>query len=143
MAKSTDVTTRAISRNELADLQSFDEAVNLVQKVVGSIYNAGDVLGDGFVVANKDALIDVKFLILSYTFSQGDYGPMVVARIMTERNEKLVLVDGSSGIYDQMRQAEEKGFTSGLLVSGLNKSSYTYEDDNGDQKPAHTFYLNV
>lgn len=141
--KSTDV-VRALSTEKLAELSSFDQAVALVNAELGSVLNASELLGDGFVVADKAALVGVPFIILDVKFAAGDYGQMVIARVMTQTNQKLVLVDGSTGVYAQLKAAADKNFSAGLFVlGGLTRSDYTYTHDNGEDTPAHTYYLAV
>jgi hypothetical protein len=56
--------------------------------------------------------------------------------------QRLVLSDGSAGIYRQLRETTQRTgkTTSMVVVNGLRVSQYTVEVEGGSQ-PAETFYL--
>lgn len=138
----------AIATEALAEVKSFADAVQLAQQVYGqeNVVVASDVLGDGFrMLENKDALSGVGFFAVSWNFSMGDHGEFVAVKLVTEDDRKLVITDGSTGIYAQLAQySKQTGRYGGLFVrKGLRRSDYTYTDDKGDEKDAHTYYLDV
>lgn len=92
----------------------------------------------GPVVEDKDTLCGVPFIIVRWKFHEGNFGPYVAALIITETNEKLVITDGSSGVYAQLRAlTDDTNRTEGLMASrGLRRSDY---EVNG--RAARTYYL--
>lgn len=133
----------------LSGISSFADAVQAATEAFGqeNIVVASDVLGDGFKMQeNKDALIGVGMFLAQWTFSMGDHGEFVIARLVTEDDRKLILVDGSTGICDQLRKySESSGRYGGMFVrKGLRRSDYEYVDEKtGEMKDAHTYYLDV
>lgn len=128
--------------DELRGITSFDDAVALIKSSGMATATSSD-FGDGFtVVENKDSLLKVPFLVLSWNFSEGEFGDMVVMRIVTRAGDKLVLIDGSTGIREQMRKIGER-FNGALFCErGLRKSTYPYVDPkSGKSNMASTYYL--
>jgi len=133
---------------ELGEIESFEQAVALAQATYGAdvVVNAADVLGDGFkLLTNKSTLIGVGFFAVAWNFTMGDHGEFVAVKAITKDNQKLVITDGSKGIYEMLvNYSKQTGRYGGLFVpNGLRKSDYTYTDDKGDEKAATTFYLDV
>jgi len=137
------------SVTDLRQIRSFDEAVALVQETLGdeAIKDAAEEIGTGFTVLASDdkaRLIGVPFVILSVDFNPGDQGPFASMMIVTQQGERLIINDGSTGIYAQLDEwAVRSEVPGGLLVQGLRRSDYTYADENGVNRPATTYYLNV
>lgn len=130
------------------DIGSFADAVNLARDTYGAenVAVAADVLGDGFkIVENKDTLIGVQFFAIAWNFLMGDHGEYVAVRLVTEDNRKLVLMDGSTGIFQMLANYSKKtGLAGGLLCQkGLRRSDYTYKGEDGKEKSAQTYYLDV
>jgi hypothetical protein len=137
-----------ISSEALAEISSFEEAVALAQSVYGTeaVVAASDVLGDGFkLLGNKDALIDVPFFAVTWNFTMGDHGEFVAVKVITKDGQKLIVTDGSKGIYEMLANySKSSGRYGGLFVNkGLRRSDYTYEDEDGTEKAARTYYLDV
>lgn len=142
-----------ISTAQLAEVTSFDDALALIESTYGAdaLVLASDVLGDGFTLCeNKDQLIGVPCAFVSWADSVGDFGPYVVARVVTQDGRKLVIVDGSTGIYSQLVAFTERFGRSGGLVSknGLRRSDYEYDDvdkQTGEtvKRPASTYYVDT
>lgn len=149
---STDVELR-ISDAQLRDISSFEDAIRLAESVYGSVVDASEEIGSGFVMLeNKDRLTDVPFLILSCSFPEGDYrneigelSKFAVVRLVTDKGDRLVITDGGHGVFTQLSELNERtGRSGGILVKGgLRRSDYSYEDANGVTQPATTYYLNV
>lgn len=141
------------SDTELRGITSFEDALALVQETYGDVLDAADEIGSGFVLLkDKNKLVDVPFIILSFSFPEGDFtdenglkSHFSVMRVVTERGDRYVVVDGSTGIYDQLDQFYGRsGRNGGMMVKGgLRRSDYEYTDAQGKTSPASTYYLNV
>lgn len=144
------------SDDQLGDVKSFSDAMSLLNEANVSVVSTDD-LGNGFtVLKEKDQLIKVPFIILDAILNRGDNGLFVSLYVVTERNEKLIVNDGSTGIRDQVRRyfarlngrelsVDDIGshVLKGVMVkNGLSRSDYTYDDPNtGESKNAATYYL--
>jgi len=141
-----------ISPAQWRDVKSFDEAMALVQSVYGNIAKASDVIGDGFELLESDEkkrLVKVPLMFASWTFSDGDHGEFASVRVVTMKNDKFIINDGSTGIYRQLKDyTEQFGATGGLFIQrGLRVSEYTYEavmpDGAVTRDKAHTYYIDA
>lgn len=146
--KSAELVTK-LSDEALSGITSFDDALRLLQETYGadSVAIASDVLGDGFALLDnndKHKLVGEGFILVNWDFHMGDHGEFVAARLVTANNKKMVLIDGSTGICKQLSlYTANTGKSAGLYVAkGLRRSDYTY-DDNGTEKAATTYYLDV
>lgn len=129
----------------LRGVTSFADAMELF---AGDVLTADSELGDGFaMIKNKDSLVGVPCLFMSWSFNTGEYADeFVAARIVTEDGRKVVIIDGGTGIRQQLREfTDSHGGRQGGLLSrrGLRKSEYTYTDENGKEKDAETFYIDT
>jgi hypothetical protein len=145
---SKDVARKGPSSAQLSDIASFDDALKLAREMYGeaAVVAAADVIGDGFkLLDNKDQLIEVPFLALAWDFHQGDHGEFVSLKVVTRDGLKFVVNDGSTGIRDQLMQySADKNQYGGLFcMKGLRRSDYTYEDENGEEKAAKTYYIDT
>jgi hypothetical protein len=151
------------NEDELRHLGDWDEAMRLAMAVTGEApLMASEEMGDGFTLIDGDkgkaTLIDVPFVLLEWTFRDGDFGTYVSARGMTKTGIKFILNDGSTGIAEQLaRLTKDKARTSNLVVGkGLRVSEYPTDVDGQplDRKTAkehpdlvkgtgRTFYLNT
>lgn len=138
---------------ELRGADSFDAAVALATATFGGVIDASTEIGSGFVMlTSKDRLVNEPFVILSFSFHEGDYlrgdtgekGFFVAVMLVTKRNERFVMIDGGAGIYSQLDDFYVRTSRSGgmLVNMGLRKSEYETEID-GRMQPATTYYLNV
>lgn len=142
------VPSSSISTNQLREIHSFDDALRVMEETYGAdaLALASDALGDGFALAkSKDQLIGVPCAFISWNDSLGDHGPFVAARLVTQDGRKLVITDGSEGIFRQLMDFQEsKGRSGGLVAkNGLRRSDYSYVDSNGEEKPATTYYIDT
>src|SRR5687768_9968073 len=83
-----------ISDDALAEITSFNDASALLRELYGenAVVVASEVMGDGFaMLKNKDLLLGVGFIIISWVISLGDHGEFVAAKIVTVDNKKLIL----------------------------------------------------
>lgn len=112
----------------LRTVDSFDAAMQLVTETLGAPADASQELGNGFAICeNKDVLIGQAIILISWSFSMGDFGEFVSANVVTQAGAKWVVNDGSSGIYKQLREYTDRtGRNGGMLVKrGLRKSEYS------------------
>lgn len=152
------------SEDELKALSNWDEAMRLAMQATGEApIMASEVMGDGFELIEKDrgkaTLVDVPFMLLEWTFREGDFGTYVSCRGMTKDGRKFILNDGSTGIAEQLAKLtkDNNGRMSNLVVGkGLRVSEY---DTDADGQPidkrtvkehpelvkgvGRTFYLNT
>jgi len=134
--------------DKLAAITSFEDALSLVTEVMGeqNVARASEEIGDGFkLVDNKDTLIGVAMLLITWDFHMGDHGEFVSVKLVTKDNRKLIVNDGSSGIRDQlMSYTAKKNRQGGLFCDkGFRRSDYKYTDEKGEEKPATTYYLDT
>jgi len=104
--------------------------------------------GTGFEVLDtkeKGRLVGVPFIVLDWDFHEGDNGDFVSLQVITNANEKLIINDGSTGIFKQMWEINAAGEARAIFVKkGLRRSDYEYTDrETGAKKPATTFYLDT
>ncbi len=133
---------------ELRSISSFDDAIALATDKFGSVDDAAEFMGTGFEVLDtkrKDALCGIPFVILSMDFNDGEQGPFVSCVVVTKDNRRLILNDGSTGVYAQLDEwFVRTGKGGGLLVNGgLRKSEYKKDLPDGSTTNAVTYYLNV
>lgn len=131
---------------------SIDDAIRYFNSNEG-VVQAGDVLGDGFTITEKEALLNIPLLILDWSEHLGDSGPYASVRAITSDNRKVRFSDGSTGIYRQLTELFLKGVERGILVrTGLTKSDYFVNEKTGEitktnpgdpkvWKKATTYYL--
>lgn len=133
---------------ELASITDFSAALEFLKGKIGeeNVKVASEEIGDGFkLLENKDQLCGVQFLIVNWDFHQGDHGEFVSCKVITQDNLKYIVNDGSSGIRDQlMAYTAKQNIKAGLFCKkGLRRSDYKYTDENGQEKPATTYYLDT
>ena len=127
----------------LASLASMDDAIALLTGAGMEIRDVKDLIGDGFSLSEKSALVNVPFLIFdSKIVTDGDHGDFSVTRVVTSDGRKLVLTDGGTGIFRQIQQMHGRGIFGGVICKeGLTVSEYTYTDEKGKDTPAKTYYF--
>jgi predicted Zn-dependent protease with MMP-like domain len=141
--------------DELLGVQSFEDAYALAVQYYGqeNLVRADETIGNGFrLLANKDTLIDQKFIALAWRFNPGDFGEFVTMMVVTEDGRKFIVNDGGSGICQQLALfTNATGRHGGMLdENGLTRSDYEYEDHsvldsegNPTKRPASTYYINT
>lgn len=149
MSKPT-ATALAKIRNldSLAEIKTFADAMALVQSA-GLEVHSTEEFTDGFVMTDKNTLVGIPFLILDYTLSEskdykdadGNPAPYAVIRLVTEKNDKCIVVDGSAGICKQIQLYASKDARAVYVPGGLIRSDYKFTDGNGNEGSATTFYL--
>jgi len=136
---------REFETEELREITSFDEAVAAATDRFGEISDASTEIGSGFDVLDreaKDSLCGVGFIVLEMSFNHGDMGEFVSFTAVTQHNRRVIVNDGSTGIYKQLKAWHDRtGKKGGLFVKGgLRRSDYPATEE----RPAGTtYYLNV
>ena len=126
----------------LAKLESIED----IQNLAGQSFSDAADLGSGFaLLENKDRLIGVPCIFVSWRTNRGDYGDFVSANVVTHDDNgritgKFVINDGSTGLAQQLA-------TSGLQAPlrakhGLRRSDYEYDGPDGPV-PASTYYIDT
>lgn len=130
----------AITDADAASIASMDDALRLLG---GDVVTTFSESGEWDVVEDKSHLVGVPFVGLRWRFNKGDAGEFVSMEVVTEDGRRLIVNDGSTGIYQQLlRLTTETGRTAGIACKkGLRRSDYTYTDEKGTERPATTFYL--
>lgn len=132
-------TSPATATPDWAALPSGPAGFLAAMQELPEVFSAGQILGDGFaILKDKGMAVDREFLILDWTFHNGDQGEFVSMRIINPQGEKARINDGSTGICAQLRELTEKGITGGIhCPNGLRVSEYLTPEG----KPARTFYI--
>jgi hypothetical protein len=141
--KSVEVPNLIDNETALHDVKTLDDALALLNSAGLSVSDISEY-GTGFSVVDKATLVGVPFVALGYKMVKGDFGPMSVIFAVTKENAKVIIVDGSTGIKDQLASFEAAGLPPGgpfKCEKGLSRSDYEYIDDKGNHIPATTFYL--
>lgn len=145
-----EITKRPFSDEELRNLDSLDSIKALLGEQVG---NATD-LGSGFVVLDKESkrrICGVPLLFLFWQFSDGigEKGEKVTAHVVQLSPDgvvsgKFIINDGSTGIYEQLKEYTSRTNASkGLFVpKGLRASDYI-TTINGRDEAATTYYIDT
>lgn len=119
---------------------SFDD-------IAGQSIDSTEALGTdqfGPILTDKMVLVGLPFVILKWNFYSGDNGEFVSAWVLTKTNDRLIMNDGSTGIYAQLRAlTDATGQDSGLICRhGLRVSEYDYTKPDGTPGGrARTFYI--
>lgn len=139
------------SNEDLRALVSFDDALALMRDMGVDVEDVADAIGDGFALLKteeKNRLVDVPLLFLTWSFAEGDQGEYVVARVLAQEQHgmaKYVITDGSVGVYQDLLSytRAREGKIGGLrAMKGLSRSDYKVEID-GKLQPATTYYINL
>jgi hypothetical protein len=138
-------TTPVYTTDQLAAIKSFDDMMKLLADAGVEATEISEY-GDGFSVeTDKSSLVNVPFGILDYKFSKkGNFGEFAIVRIVTRDGRKLILTDGSTGIYAQCQDFQKRGRSGGIMCpKGITVSEYDYIDETGKVTPAKTFYFSM
>lgn len=146
-APSTAISTAPAVSDALALSTLSDEDLLKVAEVKGSTYEELWTQ-----ITDKRKLVGVGFFILDVEFRpDGDFGAYTTIRGKTMNRPgrpgyRFVLSDGSTGINKQLRemaatQPDGKLNLPMPCLKGLRASDYKYQDDDGNEKPATTFYI--
>lgn len=142
--------------NKLTDTSAVAE---FFESQNAELEDYADEYGSGFeILERKDKLVDVPFLVVSWTFNtskdypnpDGTPGVFVTAYVITEKGDKYIVNDGSTGIRNDLyrvtelrRQKGSQNSQTALMVrKGLRRSDYNYVNPKtGEVSKATTFYL--
>lgn len=140
--------TNAVAKIDLNNedfLRSLDSFEAISKAFGGEIVDATEMLGDGFtLLKDKNVLVGVPIMIVKHKQVAGDHGTFSAAHVVTEDGKRYVIVDGSTGINEQLTRYASSAHAGKpiFLKSGLTRSDYEYTDEkSGEMKPATTFYL--
>ena len=136
-----------VSDAELAEIDSFDSALALVnEKLGGEVVEADKDLGTGFALLDgkdKDKLCGVTFLAIKIEQHAGDHGMFTTMHVVTADGRKFIVNDGSTGIHEQIQtlwtRKPEKVGAPLLVRKGLRRSDYTHPEYG----PSTTYYLDT
>lgn len=145
-AKPQTPTPLAVYRTKLPKEATFEQVASALA-AANEVVTAAE-FGSGFDILDtkeKQRLVGVPFIILDWSFNEGDNGEFVSLRIVTKANEHLIVNDGSTGILRQMQEIGQLGEDRAIFVKkGLRVSNYEYTDkETGAKKPASTYYLDT
>jgi hypothetical protein len=126
---------REVSRSErledeqLREVRTFADALALAAEAYGNVQTITEFeLGSGFKILpdrDKSRLIGVSLIILHYQFNEGEFGEFVSVMLVTMHGDRLVLNDGSTGIYAQLCDVAKTGRFGGIAIPrGLRVSGY-------------------
>ena len=131
---------------DMSGVGSFDDALAALQSAGVTVERISEY-GDGFILLNstdKKSLVGIPFVIIDSQFRTDKETAREYAtfRIMTGDGRKLIVNDGSTGLYRQAQELTTKrGSLAGLVVTeGLSGGEYTTEI-NGEIVKASTFYF--
>jgi len=160
--KAVEIRTPEFDVEQLAGIQSFDDATVLFSNVTGEgVTLAHEEMGDGFALLADDArdsLIGIPLFLMTWEFRPGDYDDEYVTCRLVARNEngtvrKVLANFGGSGVYEQIRDfTDRSGRVGGLLVKhGLRRSDFWFDPktkkasskETPGAKPARTYYLDL
>lgn len=134
------------STQQYRGIQSWDDAIALAQGSFGALVTAED-LGDGFTLVKEEqkaALVGVPMLCLYAQLRTGDLGGYVVVRCITKDGRKVVVVDGGTGMYEQLSEymTANDGRWPNLWPRGLRRSDYKTDIPN-PKKPGETLTVDA
>jgi hypothetical protein len=105
--------------------------------------DGAEFFGSGWDLIDKSKLIDTPFVIVGFRYNDGNFGTFVSVQVIDKDNRHLVFNDGSTGVCQQIIDADHQGLKLPLRVKGgLRVSEYTFHDPKtGTEIPATTYYL--
>jgi len=149
-ADSTDSTELAVRRS-WGELSSAEDVKAALLNAFGTITQGKELLGNEFESGEKEKLLGVPFVILEYGFALSDkikrndqaVEYAWIRGINMNTMEKVAFSDGSTGIYNQLRDFYDRTSQAGGIYcnNGLRVSRYDYTDNEGTTTEAATFYL--
>jgi hypothetical protein len=133
----------------LRGLKTLDEVLAFLDAEYGGVVDVADQIGDGFaMIDDKGQLVGREMVLINWKFNESSYGdePFVFVRAMTRDGQRIMFVDGSTGIRDDLLEFSSRTgqFGSMHLHRGLRRSDYDYTDaESGKTTKATTFYLDT
>lgn len=136
----------AVPSGETVEVNSWAELEELSRNDPEQI----QVIDDYVKLDDKKLLLGIPFAITRFWFSVGDVSDYATMKCVLSRpvfspdgeTDRVVITDGSRGIYEQLRKVVlTTGKTANLVVRhGLRVSTYDVDTEEGTKK-ASTFYL--
>ena len=145
---------RLDERYDYRQFESAEDFLAFIGDTGVATLDGSEEFGDGFaLVKDKDSLVGIPMLIVEFQFNEGDFGDFVAVRAFRMDNkEKVVIIDGSTGIRDQVSRWVEhitgakyelgRTYIQPIrLKRGLVRSEYDYTDGKGKTSKAVTHYF--
>ena len=156
-AKAEVTVRKSFTDEDLSGIKSFEDALALFARENVSPESISDY-GTGFTVElDKASFVGVPMLFISWEFHEskeyfdedGKATEFVAAHVITNLGGKAILIDGSTGIYAQLRRVTDARIAAGNpnpqrglgAQNGLRVSEYVYTDDKGRSSAARTYYI--
>lgn len=145
-------TSSVVADATLRTIESFDDAMRLIEQEYGAAVDISREIGNGFGLIPSDRkgqLVGKGFILTHWRIAKGNFGYFTTLFGVTTDGVKFILNDGSTGIRDQLVEFSSRtGRFGGMLVPrGLRVSEYEYEDVQKDgtkvMVPASTYYLDT
>lgn len=132
-----------LSDEELRSLSNTEDVMALMAAKYGTVESITDSLGTGFRVmleGEKSRLVGESIIILQFSFTMGDFGEFASAALFCPRtSDRLILNDGSTGIYYQLKELAKKRMGGWGVPHGLRVSEYDTcppsKEDGGCGRP--------
>lgn len=145
---------RILDDDQLRNIGNLEDAFGALSEF-GIVPERFEDYGTGFEQLDSDEksrLVKTPFMILEWRFNKGDFGSdseYVAALVVTKGGEKFIVIDGSSGIYKQLKSVTAQRIRAGianpqqglLVEKGLRRSDYEYVNEKNERLPATTYYL--
>jgi len=142
MTSTTITTTTVNGVHTIADANTLNDAVAAFNAAGVDILDITDLIGDEFGdVVKKPELVGKAFLIVDVKWhDQGEFGPFAAVLCMDNDGKRFVFTDGSTGVYQQLLELDERlgdRTLAGIVCrKGLRASEY-----EKDGRKAVTYYL--
>lgn len=152
-----------VTREDIEDIKSLEDLEQFLADN-GALPEDIEDYSDGFaLLTDKNKLVDVDMIVLDFQVKESTYPARkkdgtpdkettryyAVMSVITPANERLVVVDGGTGIPAQLLKLAEKRHKRGIaaktpfrVTGGLRASTYVTEIDD-QPTSATTFYLAV
>jgi len=143
----------AYTDDVLQNITGFESAMALLAQDY-SEPDSLDNYGSGFAILPTDEkarLVSVPMIALQWVFNTGENGEFVSAHVVTKHGERLIINDGSTGIYRQLKDVTDRRLARGVdavrahnnlfIPHGLKRSEYSTTDAAGKAIRGVTFYL--
>jgi hypothetical protein len=128
-------------------IDNIADARNALENAGVAVIASNVLFGDGSeFIQDKSRLVGTPFLVLDWRFiiDEETKREYVNVLVMNPQGAKARFNDGSTGVYQQLKQVtEQAGIVAIECRLGLRKSDYTYTNDKGETSKAVTYYLSA
>lgn len=154
------VKSARLSDEALSELKTHEDALRMLQEAGAVAEDFAADYGSGFDQVEKSTLVGVPLFIVEWRDVKSDKvvsgGEFVVVFAITQDDKKVMFIDGSSGIYEQLKHVTEMRERKGeipadqirralIIKKGLRVSNYVTQvaDGKGVMRDtnASTYYL--